>query len=78
MSTTANLLVILIFLSGLYTLLGLICAFAGKVEETLARRYYRRRMRKASRRTPRRGMETTSSRARSLRPVRLSTREEVA
>jgi hypothetical protein len=56
MTTIANLLVILIFLSGLYTLLGLICAVAEKVEATLAaRRHQRRRLRREPhRRIPRR------------------------
>ena len=56
MSTAANLLVILIFLSGLYTLLGLLCAVAEKVEAILAARPAKRRRlsREPHRRTPRR------------------------
>ena len=56
MSTMANLLVILIFLSGLYTVLGLICAVAEKVQAMLsARPAQRRRLRREPhRRAPRR------------------------
>ncbi len=42
MNTAANLLVILAFLSAFYTLLGLLCAVAEKLQGLLARRWHRR------------------------------------
>jgi hypothetical protein len=51
MTTAANLLVILLFLSALYTLLGLLC---GAVEKIQALSTHARRSREAPKRTPRR------------------------
>jgi hypothetical protein len=42
MTTLANLLVILLFLSGLYTVLGLLCGLLELAEATLVRPYRRR------------------------------------
>jgi hypothetical protein len=50
MNTAANLLVILIFLSGLYTLLGLLCVFVERAQDLLARPYRRRITRRGTRR----------------------------
>lgn len=79
MDTTTDLLVLLIFLSGLYTLLGLLCGIAEKVQEILARPHQRRRVRKGTRRrTPRRGLATLVSGKRTPRPVRQPMREGAA
>jgi hypothetical protein len=66
MSTAANLLVILIFLAGFYTLLGLLCGIVEKAGELAARPRKSRRVRRAPRRGTRgRGITTTPrSRAR--------------
>lgn len=79
MNTTANLLVILIFLSGLYTFLGLICGVVEKVQELLARPHQRRRVRTSTRRrTPRRELASMSSDVRIQRPLRETAREKAA
>jgi len=63
MNTTADLLLLLIFLSALYTVLGLLSGLAEKARELSLRRHQQRwRLRRgARRRTPRR-------RAKTLRP----------
>jgi len=75
MSTIANLLVILIFLSGLYTLLGLISAVVERVEAMLsARPAQRRRLRREPhRRTPRRRPARQAKAATALAAARLPT-----
>lgn len=55
MDTTTNLLVILMYLSALYTALGVLCAVIERAQALLARPQPRRRSRKAPRRrTPKR------------------------
>jgi hypothetical protein len=79
MDTTTDLLLLLIFLSGLYTCLGLLCGVAEKVQEILARPHQRRRARKASRRrTPRRGLTALPGGTRAPRPARRAMREKTA
>lgn len=79
MNTTANLLLILVFLSGLFTCLGLLCGFAEKVQEMLARPHQRRRVRKGTgRRTPRRRLASVVGGKRMSRPARHTMREETA
>ena len=69
MNTVANLLVILLFLSALYTFLGLVCGLVEKVQEVMARPYQRRRVINDSRRrTPRRGIVTPSGGSRAHGP----------
>ena len=71
MNTAADLLVILTFLSGLYTVLGMLCGIAEKARELTARPYQRRRMRKSTRRrTPRRGMASMLTRSAKPRSYR--------
>jgi hypothetical protein len=65
MNTAANLLVILLFLSALYTFLGLVCGLVEKVQEVMARPRQRRRVRKY----PRRSIVSVSGDARA-EPVR--------
>ena len=50
MTTAANLLVILAFLSALYTLLGLLCVVVELAQDLLARPYRRRVTRRVQRR----------------------------
>jgi hypothetical protein len=79
MDTTADLLLLLIFLSALYTFLGLLCGIAEKVQQVLARPHQRRRLRKSTRRrTPRRGLTPGASGGWAQRPVRRTLREETA
>ncbi len=49
MNTATNLLVILIFLAGFYTFLGLICSIVEKTGELLAQPRQRRRVRRSTR-----------------------------
>jgi hypothetical protein len=70
MNTTADLLLLLISLSALYTVLGLLCGVAEKARELSARHYQRRRMRRGTpRRTPRRSAKILTPAARKT-PVR--------
>jgi len=78
MSALASLILILFFLSGLYTLLGLVCTLAEKAQEVLTRPHYRRRARKAARRRPRRGLDAAARSPRALRPFGWSLREGTA
>jgi hypothetical protein len=79
MNTTADLLVILVFLAGFYTILGLLCGVAEKARELTARPYQRRRMRKGTRRrTPRRGLALAVGRKRAPRSIRQPMREGAA
>jgi hypothetical protein len=65
MNTTADLLLLLIFLSALYTALGLLCGVAEKARELSARHHQRRRVRRVPlRRTPRRSTKILSPAAR--------------
>jgi hypothetical protein len=69
MNTAANLLVILLFLSALYTFLGLVCGLVEKLQKVMARPYQRRRIRKdPRRRMPRRGILTPSGGSRAHGP----------
>lgn len=71
MNTATNLLVILVFLSGVYTVLGLLCGILEKAGEMLERTRQRRRLRRTTRRrTPRRELTAVSSGARTHRPAR--------
>lgn len=79
MDTTTDLLLLLIFLSGLYTFLGLLCGILEKTREILARTHQRRRMRRTTRRrTPRRELTAVSSGARTHRPARIAPRQAMA
>jgi hypothetical protein len=70
MNTAANLLVILLFLSALYTFLGLVCGLVEKLQEVMARPYQRRRVRKdPRRRTSRRALVTASGGGRARGPL---------
>lgn len=70
MNTAADLLVILVFLAGFYTVLGLLCGIVEKAQELLARPHQRRRMRRSPRRrTPRRGLATLGGGTRTPRPL---------
>jgi len=79
MNTAADLLVILIFLAGFYTVLGLLCGIVEKAQEVLAKPHQRRRMRRSPRRrTPRRGLATLGSGKRTLRPLGAAAPEKTA
>jgi hypothetical protein len=79
MNNAADLLVILVFLAGFYTALGLLCGIVEKTQELLARPYQRRRMRRSpQRRTPRRGLATAAVGTRPLRPIAAPVREKAA
>jgi hypothetical protein len=59
MTTLANMFVILLFLSALYTVLGLLCGLLEKVQEILAKPHRRRHVHRGTRRRrPRRRTET--------------------
>ncbi len=78
METMANLLVILVFFSALYTLLGALCAIAEQAEKLFSRPQVRRRIRHSKRRrTPRRvvgvAKDRNDPRATALAPVRQRT-----
>ena len=77
MNTAANLLVILIFLAGFYTFLGLICGIVEKAGELLAKPRQRRRVRRSMRhRTPRWGVATGKVGARVPRPLGVTASED--
>lgn len=79
MNTAANLLVILVFLAGFYTVLGLLCGIAEKARELTARPYQRRRMRRSTRRrTPRRVTSDLSGCLRAPKPRSVRIRAETA
>jgi hypothetical protein len=78
MNTASNLLVILIFLSACYTLLGLLCGIAERLQEMLAMPHQRRRVRRwTRRRTPRRTLDPRSGK-RAQRPLSVAIRDETA
>jgi hypothetical protein len=65
MTTATDLLVILSFLSALYTLLGLLCAAAETLQPVWSRRPSRRRAQPATRGNDRRGSRRSRPRRRS-------------
>jgi len=79
MNTTANLLVILLFLSAFYTSLGLICGIVEKARGLVARPHQRRRARRTPpRRIPKRGLATLSKAKRTRKLLGVGTGEEAA
>jgi hypothetical protein len=70
MNTAANLLIVLLFLSALYTFLGLVCGLVEKLQKVMARPHQRRRVRKdPRRRTPRRALVAVSGGGRPPGPL---------
>jgi hypothetical protein len=77
MNTTANLLVILIFLAAFYTFLGLISGIAEGARELVVRPQRRRLLRRSPRRrTPRRRAGASSGGARRPRPQEATVTEK--
>jgi hypothetical protein len=75
MTTATDLLVILSFLSALYTLLGVLCAAAERVESLWSHPLTRRRAAPSSTETGRRGRRRRRSLRRSRGPIPCQQRE---
>jgi hypothetical protein len=76
MTTLANLLVILLFLSALYTVLGLLCGVLEIVQGTLAKPHRRRLVERGARRKrPRRRVDAGSAGMRPQRVPKLRLRD---